>query len=146
MDPTMLSLISAGVGGAIKVASSLFDDTASRQADLLRQQAQLKLGALEETTRRAEGAQTQVLSSTKARMAGTGFSSDSNSFTNYLSAMGEQFQAQTQYTKEQGVKAISAMDDAATLLDSTSTQRKMLGALGGLFGSGTSIAETAKLF
>lgn len=116
MDPATISLITMGVGSAVKVGSDLFDDSGAREAKLLREQAMLKQSALEETMRRSEGAQTQVLSSTKARMAATGFDSGSESFTNYLSGMADQFQMQNKFQAQQGMKSIDLMEQGANIL------------------------------
>lgn len=115
MDPVTMSLIAMGVGGAVKLAGSLLDDTASKEAAMLNKEADIKQSALEETMRRAEGEQTQVLSSTKARMAGSGFASDSASFTNYLSGMAAEFQKQNEFAQQQGMQSIELMREGAAI-------------------------------
>lgn len=138
MDPVTMGLIAMGVGGAVKLAGDLFDDTSSKQANLMREQARLKMGALEETMRRREGEQTQVLSSTKARMAATGFSSDSLSFTNYLTGMADEFKKQDEYASKSGLASIALMDKAADILDDP--MKKILGGISDVFGIGSSMA------
>lgn len=143
MDPVTLGLISMGVGGAIKTLGGLFDNTASREADIMRQQAQLKLSTLEENMRRTEGQQTQVLSSTKARMAGTGFAGDSASFSNYITTMATQFSAQNKATMQQGRASVDLMNQAADITDSTGLQ-KLFGAAADIFGTVGNMAVLAK--
>lgn len=116
MDPVTMGLIAMGIGGAVKIAASLFDDTADRQAALINKEADLKQSALEETMRRAEGQQTQVLSSTKARMAGSGFASDSLSFKDYLTGMATEFQRQNDFQRESGEKSIELMRQGASMI------------------------------
>lgn len=142
MDPLTLSMITMGVGGAVKVAGDIFGaNSASSQADLMRQQANLKLGALEETERRAEGQQTQVLSSTKARMAASGFEMDSGSFKDYLTSMATEFQNQNQTTQQQGMASIDLMRKAAdTEGDPT---RFILQGVGDMFGTAAGMTKTA---
>lgn len=142
MDPVTLGLITMGVGGAIKLGGDLFDDTASRQANLMRQEAQVKNSALEENMRRAEGAQTQVLSSTKARMAGTGFDSSSASFSNYLEGMGAQFAAQNKFTADAGQKSIQLMEQSADLIGDP--LKKVFAVAGDVAGTGANIAGVMK--
>lgn len=142
MDPVTLGLISMGVGGAVKVASDLFDDTASRQANLMRKEADLKLSTLEENMRRTEGAQTQVLSSTKARAAATGFASDSASFDRYLTGMAAEFQRQNDFTKTQGMAQVDLMRESADILGSPVP--KFIKAATDIFGTGTGIAGLLK--
>lgn len=94
MDPLTLGLlVTAVVGTAIKVGSDLADNTGAQQAMLLHNQAAQKQSAFEETMRRAEGSQSQVLASTKARAAASGFAL-TGSFSDYLSGMATQFQFQ----------------------------------------------------
>src|SRR5713226_8963644 len=100
-----------GVGGGIKVFSDIFGGIS--QASLMRKEAQLKLSTLEENMRRTEGAQTQVLSSTKARMAGTGFSSDSPSFTDYIKTMSTEFEAQNRAAREMGLQSVDLIRQGA---------------------------------
>jgi hypothetical protein len=142
MDPVTLSMIAMGVGGAIKIAGSLFDDTAGKQAALMRKEADLKQSALEETMRRAEGEQTQVLSSTKARMAGTGFASDSNSFTDYLSGMASQFTAQNAYAQKAGMESIDLIREGADIVDDP--WRKILGVGADVAGTAAGFAGLMK--
>jgi hypothetical protein len=142
MDPVTLGLISMGVGGAIKVGADLFDNTAGKQADLMHQQAALKLSGLEENMRRTEGQQTQVLSSTKARMAGSGFATDSGSFTNYISTMATQFDLQNKATKEGGMKSIDLMNQAADIMDDP--MKKIFGTAADIFGTAGAILGTMK--
>jgi hypothetical protein len=113
LDPVTLGLISMGVGGAVKTLGGLFGGIGS-QADLMRKEASLKLSTLEENMRRTEGQQTQVLSSTKARMAGTGFSTDSGSFTDYIHTMATEFDLQNKFTWEAGRKSVDLMRRAPT--------------------------------
>lgn len=142
MDPITLSMISMGIGGAIKVGADLFNDTGAKQANLMREQATLKASALEETMRRAEGQQTQVLSSTKARMAGSGFDSGSRSFTDYLSGMAQQFTAQNEFTQQTGMKSIDLMRKAADIVGDPLKQ--LLAAGTDLMGSGMGIVGMTK--
>lgn len=134
MDPVTLSLIGMSVGGgALKMIGDIFGGNS--QAELMRQEAQVKLSSLDENMRRTEGQQTQVLSSTKARMAGTGFSSDSASFTNYIKTMSTEFDAQNKATKDQGERSADLIRqgaDAAQL-------GGYLGAAGDLFNAGAKI-------
>lgn len=93
MDPATLGLIVAAVGVGIKVVADQLDDTGAKQAGLLRAQAGQKMSAFEETMRRTEGNQSQILASTKARTAASGFEL-TGSFSDYLSGMATQFQFQ----------------------------------------------------
>lgn len=139
MDPVTLSLISAGVGGAVKVASDLFDPSGGQQANLMRQEAALKMSALEESMRRAEGAQTQVLSSTKARMAATGLDSGSATFSGFLKSMSDRFTEQNAFTQAQGTKAISMMDASADIL--ANPAKKLLAGATDFLGTGFNIGK-----
>jgi hypothetical protein len=65
--------------------------------------------------RRAEGMQTQLLSSTKARMAATGFSTESGSFEGYLTGMAEEFTRQNDFAKKQALQNIELERAAADL-------------------------------
>lgn len=139
MDPVTIGLIAMGIGGAIKIGSDLFDDTAQRKAALMHKEADLKKSALEETMRRAEGSQTQVLSSTKARMAGTGFDSDSESFTSYLTGMASEFQKQNTFQRKQGMASIDLMHEAADIEGSDTPNwlhaiSDLAGTVGGMAG------------
>jgi hypothetical protein len=116
---------------ATKVLGGLFDNT----ADLMRQQAQVKLSTLEENMRRTEGQQTQVLSSTKARMAGTGFSDDSKSFTGYIQTMATEFEAQNKATHDIGLKSVDLMRQAAD----DAEMKKWLGIGGDILGGAKDI-------
>lgn len=133
MDPTLLQLMATGSKATLKYGLNIFDNTFGQptQGQMLHEQAQAKLGALDETMRRAEGAQTQVLSSTKARQAGTGFSSTSSSFTGYLQGMAEQFQMQDDFTRDQGMRSVDLIQKAATMSDHN--QFGITGTLSGLF-------------
>lgn len=133
MDPTLLQLFTTGAKAVGKYGLDIFDGTFGQptQGDMLREQASMKVSALEESTRRAEGAQTQVLSSTKARDAGTGFDSSSASFTNYLQGMANQFQAQDSFATAQGMKSADMIEQAAQLSDHN--QFGITGTLSGLF-------------
>jgi hypothetical protein len=131
-----------GVGGAIKVAGDLFNNTGAKEADLMRQQAGQKLAALEETMRRTEGQQTQVLSSTKARMAGGGFNVDSASFTNYLGAMNDQFAQQNAYTRKTGMDSIASMYQAADIMGDP--LKRILGVAADVTGTAGAMAGLAK--
>lgn len=142
MDPVTLGLISMGIGGAVKVGADLFDNTAGKQADLMRQQADMKLSGLEENMRRAEGQQTQVLSSTKARMAESGFASDSNSFHNYIDTMATQFDIQNANTKAGGVQAVDLIRQGADMLDNPLTKMFKVGA--DIFGTASSMFALAR--
>lgn len=117
MDPVLGSMIAMGVGGGLKILGGLFDDTRSKEAGLMRQQADLKLAALEETERRAEGSQSQALSSTKARLASTGFSSSSSSFGDYMAGMAAEFQKQNEFARKQGLASVDLMRKAADITD-----------------------------
>lgn len=138
MDPVTLGLISMGVGGAIKVGANLFSDSG---ADAMREQAKLKLSALEENMRRTEGQQTQLLSSTKARMAGTGFDASSPSFTNYITTMADEFTKQNEFTLKNGLAAVDLMQQSADKL--ASPLKPLLGA--GVDAAST-VASMAKLW
>lgn len=133
MDPTLLQLMATGSKAILKYGLNIFDNSFGQptQGQLLRDQAEAKLGALDETMRRTEGAQTQVLSSTKARQAGTGFSSSSSSFTGYLQGMAEQFQMQDDFTRTQGMKSVDLIEKAANLSDHN--QFGIAGTFSGLF-------------
>lgn len=93
MDPATLGLIVAAVGVGIKVVADQLDDTGAKQAALLHSQAAQKQSVFEETMRRQEGSQSQILASTKARTAASGFAL-TGSFSDYLSGMATQFQFQ----------------------------------------------------
>lgn len=134
MDPVTLGLVSMGVGGAVKMFGDIFGGNS--QADLMRKEAGLKLSALEENMRRTEGHQTQVLSSTKARMAGSGFSGDSGSFTNYISTMATEFENQNKTTVEQGLKSIDLIREGADAAQLGGA----LGGVGDFFGTGAKMA------
>lgn len=143
MDPVIGGLIAMqAVGGGIKTLADLFDNTGAKEAELTRQAANLKLSALEETMRRAEGQQTQVLSSTKARMAATGFSSDSKSFTNYLTGMAQEFQKQNDYARQSGMASIDLMRDAADVQGSSAAH--ILAGVNDLLGTGAGIISKLK--
>lgn len=133
MDPILLQMISTGAKATGQFGLNVFNNSFGQptQGDLLREQASAKMGALEETMRRQEGSQTQVLSSTKARDAGTGFASSSESFTNYLQGMADQFHMQDEFTRQQGMKSIDMIDKAAALSDKN--QFGVAGTLAGLF-------------
>lgn len=133
MDPILLQMMSTGMKAIGQYGLNIFDNTFGQptQGQLLRSQAEGKLSAIEESTRRAEGAQTQVLSSTKAREAGTGFSTASSSFTDYLKNMAEQFQMQDQFAQAQGMKSVDLISKAADLSDHN--QFSVSGTLSGLF-------------
>lgn len=137
MDPVTLGLISMGVGGAIKVGADLFDNTGAKQAGLMREQANLKLSALEENMRRTEGQQTQVLSSTKARMAGTGFASDSPTFSSYITTMATQFDLQNKFAEDSGLKSVDLMRQGADMLDNPVAKGFKVAA--DIFGTGASM-------
>lgn len=142
MDPVTLGLIAMGVGGGVKALGDLFDDTASRQAALTRKAADLKQSALEETMRRTEGSQTQVLSSTKARMAASGFSVNSKSFDDYLTGMAGEFQKQNAFQKQSGMASIELMREGADIMDDP-TARYLRGATD-LLGTGANILTRMK--
>lgn len=133
MDPVTIGLVSMGVGGALKVFGGLFGNN---EADLIRQQAQLKQDTLTENMRRTEGQQTQVLSSTKARMAGTGFAAESGSFTDYIKTMDTEFTRQNKMTRDLGMRSVDLMRQGASAADTN----KLLGSLSGVAGLGLSVA------
>jgi hypothetical protein len=135
VDPVTLSLVSMGVGGAIKAFGDIFGGNS--QADLMRKQADLKLSGLEESMRRTEGQQTQVLSSTKARMAGSGFDLDSGSFTNYIHTMATEFEAQNKATKEMGMQSVDLIREGA---DAAQTAG-YVNAAGDILGAGAKIGS-----
>lgn len=142
MEPVTLGLIAMAVGAAIKITASALDDSGERQAALMHKQANMKLSALEETTRRAQGQQTQILSSTKARMAGSGFSSDSSSFSNYLTGMATEFQNQNDFAKRQGMAAVDLILGGADIYaDQT---KKWLGTAADVAGSAANIGSMYK--
>jgi hypothetical protein len=145
MDPVTMGMVSMGVGGALKVFGGLFNDTASRQAGLMRQEAQLKLSSLEENMRRTEGQQTQVLSSTKARMAGTGFAGDSPTFSNYITSMATQFETQNTFATRQGRQSVDLMNSAADLQEGSGMLGKLFGAASDALGTAGSIAGMFKV-
>jgi hypothetical protein len=126
MDPVTIGLVSLGIGGGLKILGSLFDDSGEQKAAIMHEQANMKLAALEETQRRAEGQQTQVLSSTKARMGATGFASESASYENYLTGMAEEFTKQNTFAMSQGKREVALLHQAADLQD-TDFMTKMLG-------------------
>lgn len=142
MDPITLGLISMGVGAAIKVGSDLFDSTGSNEASAMHTQADMKLSALEENMRRTEGQQTQVLSSTKARMAGSGFDANSPSFTGYITSMATQFEKQNAYTVKSGMQSINQLNQAADLVDSPA--KKILSVGTDLVSSAMGFSNLAK--
>lgn len=141
MDPVTLGLISMGVGGAVKTLGGIFSGLG--QSDAMRKEAQLKLSTLEENMRRTEGQQTQVLSSTKARMAGTGFSSDSGSFTDYIHTMATEFDLQNKSTWEAGIKSVDLTLQGAQL--ARNPLRLGLGAAGDILGTAGSMFGLAKV-
>lgn len=143
MDPVVAGLVAMGIGGGLKAFAGLFDDTASKKADLMRKQAGLEQGALEETMRRREGAQTQVLSSTKARMAGSGFSNDSKSFTDYLTGMASEFEKQNSFARTQGMQAIDLERQAADITGDNGVS-KWLNFGADVLGTGGNILATGK--
>lgn len=140
MDPVTMALIGVGVGAAGKLLTGLFDHTASDQSNLMHQKADLDQSALDENMRRTEGQQTQVLSSTKARMAATGFDTGSGSFSNYLSGMSQEFNKQNAYALTSGTKSIDLENQAADVTGNVDLS-KIFGAVGtagstvGTFGS-----------
>jgi hypothetical protein len=140
MDPVTAGLIAVGVGGGlIKAFGGLFDDTAEKKANLMRKEADLSKSALEENMRRTEGQQTQVLSSTKARLAATGFDSDSNSFTQLLSGMSSEFDKQNAFARKQGEASIDLQRQAADITGDVGTSKwlnfgaDVLGTAGDIF-------------
>jgi hypothetical protein len=133
VDPVTIGLVSMGVGGALKAFGGLFGPD---EGALIRKQAQLKLDTLEENMRRTEGQQTQVLSSTKARMAGTGFASDSGSFTDYIQTMSTEFDRQNRATKELGLQSVDLMRQGADMADTN----RLLNTVGGLASTGLAFA------
>jgi hypothetical protein len=141
LDPVTLGLISMGVGGAVKTLGGIFGGIG--QSDAMRKEAGLKLSTLEENMRRTEGQQTQVLSSTKARMAGTGLSSDSGSFTDYIHTMATEFDLQNKSTWESGLKSVDLMLQGADLMGSP--LRLGLGAAGDIFGTAGAMFGLAKM-
>lgn len=143
MDPVIGGLIAMGVGGGLKSIAGLFDNSAAQRATLMRQQASMELSSLEENMRRVEGQQTQVLSSTKARMAATGFSSASTSFDNYLSGMSDQFKFQNQYAQTKGVANYDMQMHAADLTGDVDLS-KWLNFGAGLTGMAGNIFATGK--
>lgn len=145
MDPVTMGMVSMGIGGAIKVFGGLFNDTASRQAGLMHKEASLKLSTLEENMRRTEGQQTQVLSSTKARMAGTGFASDSATFSNYITTMATQFGAQNNAAEKQGKTSVDLMNQAADLTADTGTLSKIFGTASDVLGTAGGMAGLMKM-
>jgi hypothetical protein len=138
VDPVTLGLVSMGVGGAVKTLGGLFGGLG--QADLMRKEASLKLSALEEGMRRTEGQQTQVLSSTKARMAGTGFGTDSPSFSKYISTMATEFENQNKFTWDQGLKTVDLIRQGAN----SAEVGGFVGAAADLFGTGANMASLSK--
>lgn len=132
------------IGGVFKAEASALDPTNENRAALLRQQAALEKTTLEENMRRLEGSQTQVLSSTKARMAASGFDSGSASFSNYLSGMGEQFQAQDKFMMERGEQSLDLQEEAAKLTGQFGLA-KWLDFGANLLGAGGSAVQTGKL-
>jgi hypothetical protein len=139
LDPVMLGLISMGVGGAVKTVGGLFGG--GNQADTMRKEASLKLSTLEENMRRTEGQQTQVLSSTKARMAGTGFSTESGSFTDYIQTMATEFDKQNEFTYEAGRKTYDLMREGAN----TTMAGSLVGGAGDLLGTAGNMFNLSKL-
>jgi hypothetical protein len=133
-----------GVGGGLKAFAGLFDDTAQKRAVLMRQEANLEQSSLEENMRRLEGQQTQVLSSTKARMAGTGFASDSGSFETYLSGMAAEFQKQDTFAQKQGQQSIDLQRQAADIVADNGLS-KWLGFGANILGTASSIFSTGKV-
>lgn len=144
MDPVVAGLIAMGVSGGVKALAGLFDKSAGQKAQLMRQEADLKQSSLEESLRRAEGAQTQVLSSTKSRMAGSGFSTDSGSFQSYLTGMASEFQKQDAFARESGMKAIDLTRKAADITDSDGLS-KWLNFGADIFGTAGNILSTGKI-
>lgn len=145
MDPITVSLIAAGIGGGIKAFAGLFDDTPEKVAGLKKQEADMKLAAFEENQRRAEGRQGQVLSSTEAKFAATGFRSDSDSFKSYLTGMASEFQKQNEFSKQQALKAHDLSYQAAEL-GVPSTMDKALGFTTDVLGTTANVAKTYALF
>lgn len=134
-----------GLGKLAGDVFNLFDDPVRQKVDALNKDAQLKQSALDETMRRAEGAQTQVLSSTQARMAGTGFSSDSNSYKSYLTNMAAEFQSQDAVSrgKAQGAidlqkKAAFNLADGHSLFQGLGIMSDVVGTVASMWGMGGS--------
>lgn len=141
MDPTLIAMI---FGTALKAGSYVFDQTEQRKAAIMRDGMQRTQQGLEENMRRLEGQQTQVLSSTRARMAGTGFASSSGSFENYMTEMSTQFGLQNTFKQAQGQANIEDMQKAADLTGDNGFS-KWLNFGAGLFGGASSVAGAAKI-
>lgn len=117
MDPYTVALFAVAAAGLVKGIIGALDDTAERKAALMRQEAGIEQSNLNENMRRMEGQQTQVLSSTQARMAATGFSSTSGSFKGYLSGMADQFKMQDQFQATQGQDVIKLQEQGADIMN-----------------------------
>lgn len=135
MDPTLIGLIGTGGGGALKGLAGLFDHSVEDQAAIMRREADIRQSALEETMRRTEGQQAQVLSSTKARMAGTGFATDSGSFDKYLTGMAAEFQKQNDFTRKNTMDSIEMERGAADLMTENLDWKKGIAFAGDVIGT-----------
>lgn len=144
MDPVTAGLIAMGVSGGVKALAGLLDNSAEKKAQLMRQEADLKQSALEESLRRAEGAQTQVLSSTKTRMAATGLSGDSGTFQSYLTGMASEFQKQDAFARESGMKSIDLTRKAADITGDVGLS-KWLNFGADIFGTASNIFSLGKI-
>src|SRR5882724_4091675 len=114
-----------GIGAAVKIFGGMFGGPS--EGDLIRQQAKLKQDTLTENMRRTEGQQTQVLSSTKARMAGTGFASESGSFTDYIKTMDTEFTRQNKMTRDLGMRSVDLMRMGANMADENRFLNSLIG-------------------
>lgn len=123
MDPITFGTIAMGVGDVAKMFSGLMDNSGHTNAMLTYRKANLMQSALEENMRRAEGRETQVMSSTKSRMAGSGLDFNSGSFMDYLNGMATEFQKQNAFERKQGTEQIDATRAAAYMMDSNVATR-----------------------
>lgn len=114
MDPITFGTIAMGVGD--KMFGSLVD-TGRREEEskALMRRANLMQSSLEENMRRAQGAQTQIMSSTKARMAGSGLEFDSGTFMDYLNGLATEFQKTNAFERKAAEEQISETRQAGAV-------------------------------
>jgi hypothetical protein len=133
--PTIAGISAIGLGTGMNSFAGLFDDSHAEKAGLMRDQAKMTQSAFEETMRRAEGQQTQVLSSTEARMGATGFSTDSGSFQQYLTGMASEFHKQNDFSTKQNAADQAMRYHAADIEESQGNfLHKMTSFVGSLAG------------
>ena len=131
MDPTLLLSLGGGLASSL---SGLLDHSGDKKAELTRAQAGIEQSTTAENLRRAEGRQSQAISSEAALQGGTGFSASSGSFTNMLHSMAEQFQAQNAFTRQQSLQKIDLLNKTAAA-EATNPVQKGLTAGAGILNT-----------